>query len=338
MKKSNYLFIILAFSLLITNAHGQKPSITLTFTAQYHGEYVLLESIYVENLTQGGDTTIYAPNTTLVLNYSLGIADMAGEGKNALTISKNRPNPFIEQTSISIFMPEADHLQLSVTNLLGQKVASYENSLAAGNHSFAFNPGADKYYILSATANCMVRAIKMVSLSNHSQKTGSLVYQGSEEIRVDHKSTLDINDFGYSLGDELRFTGYANTSPNINGSGWILDTPGADETYLFEIMTGVPCSGEPYVTDIDGNIYNAVQIGGRCWMKENLKTTTYNNGTPIPNVTDPGGWGNLTSGAYVWYDNDISWKDKYGALYNWFTTVDLNGLCPTGWHVPTNDE
>jgi uncharacterized protein (TIGR02145 family) len=73
-------------------------------------------------------------------------------------------------------------------------------------------------------------------------------------------------------------------------------------------------------------------------MKENLKTTTYRNGTSIPNVTDNNAWLNLTSGAYAWYDNDISWKDKYGALYNWYATVDTNGLCPTGWHVPTYDE
>ena len=92
------------------------------------------------------------------------------------------------------------------------------------------------------------------------------------------------------------------------------------------------------LVDIDGNTYNTVQIGDQCWMKENLKTTTYRNGTAIPNVTDANAWSNVHYGAYVWYDNDITWKDKYGALYNWFTTVDANGLCPTGWHVPTNDE
>lgn len=97
-----------------------------------------------------------------------------------------------------------------------------------------------------------------------------------------------------------------------------------------------PCPGT--ITDIDGNTYNTVQIGTLCWMKENLKTTTYRNGTPIPNVTDDNAWSNLTTGAYAWYDNDISWKNLYGALYIYYATVDTNGLCPTGWHVPTNDE
>ncbi len=94
----------------------------------------------------------------------------------------------------------------------------------------------------------------------------------------------------------------------------------------------------PTVTDIDGNTYNTVQIGTQCWMAENLKTTTYQNNTPIPNVTNEGNWSNLTIGAYVWYDNDTIWKNIYGGLYNWYTTDDTNGLCPTGWHIPTNDE
>jgi uncharacterized protein (TIGR02145 family) len=101
---------------------------------------------------------------------------------------------------------------------------------------------------------------------------------------------------------------------------------------------GTPCPGMPTVIDIDGNVYNTVLIGNQCWMKENLKTTTYKNGTPIPNVTDPVAWENLTTSAYVWYDNDISWKGSYGALYNWHATFDTNGLCPTGWHVPSDAE
>ena len=62
------------------------------------------------------------------------------------------------------------------------------------------------------------------------------------------------------------------------------------------------------------------------------------NGTPIPNVIDTNSWISLFSGAYVWYDHDISWKDLYGALYNWYAVDDANGLCPTGWHVPTDNE
>ncbi len=112
----------------------------------------------------------------------------------------------------------------------------------------------------------------------------------------------------------------------------------ADDILIFEISNGLPCPGMPTVTDFDGNIYQTVLIGSQCWMAENLKTTYYQNGTPIPNETNNSSWSNLTTGSYAWYDNDISWKESYGALYNWYTTVDTNGLCPSGWHIPTHDE
>ncbi len=93
------------------------------------------------------------------------------------------------------------------------------------------------------------------------------------------------------------------------------------------------------VSDIEGNIYNTVQIGTQTWMKENLKTTKYNDGSDIPNIIDNTEWLAQTDGAYCWYDNDAdTYKDTYGALYNYYTVVDSRNLCPTGWHVPTNTD
>lgn len=93
----------------------------------------------------------------------------------------------------------------------------------------------------------------------------------------------------------------------------------------------------PIVTDIDGNIYTTVKIGTQEWMVENLKTTRYNDGSSIPLVTDFAAWGNLISPGYCWYNNDVSNKSSYGALYNWFS-VNTGKLAPTGWHVPSNAE
>jgi uncharacterized protein (TIGR02145 family) len=72
-------------------------------------------------------------------------------------------------------------------------------------------------------------------------------------------------------------------------------------------------------------------------MVENLKTTKYNDGTSVPLVTNNSEWENLSSGAYCWYENNISNKQVYGALYNWYA-VDTKKLAPTGWHVPTDAE
>ena len=73
-------------------------------------------------------------------------------------------------------------------------------------------------------------------------------------------------------------------------------------------------------------------------MVENLRTTKYNDNTDIPYVPDNNEWGNLTTPGYCWYNNDEStYKNPYGAMYNWYT-VETDKLCPTGWHVPDNDD
>jgi len=96
--------------------------------------------------------------------------------------------------------------------------------------------------------------------------------------------------------------------------------------------------GVSTVTDYQGNVYNTVKIGDQCWLKENLRSTKYNDGTNIPNVTDNSTWANLTTPAYCWYNNDYAtYGSVYGALYNWYT-VDTEKLCPIGWHVPSDTE
>jgi len=96
------------------------------------------------------------------------------------------------------------------------------------------------------------------------------------------------------------------------------------------------------VTDIEGNSYEVVKIGNQVWMAENLKTTKYNDGTIIPNITYDNQWSNLTTGAWAFYNNDASHNAKYGKLYNWYavskTTNGNKNICPTGWHVPKDDE
>ncbi|MFA6401056.1 MAG: FISUMP domain-containing protein [Salinivirgaceae bacterium] len=91
------------------------------------------------------------------------------------------------------------------------------------------------------------------------------------------------------------------------------------------------------VTDYDENVYNTITIGTQVWMVENLKTTHYRDGTAIPLVTDDGTWFGLTAPGYCWYGNDIANKDRYGALYNWYT-VNTDNLAPLGWHIATDAE
>jgi len=112
----------------------------------------------------------------------------------------------------------------------------------------------------------------------------------------------------------------------------------ADEINKLYLGEGAPCSGMATVKDIDGNTYNTVQIGGQCWTKENLKVSKYRNGYAIPTGLDNATWGSTSSGAYAIYNNDNANDAIYGKLYNWYAVADNRGLCPTGWHVPTDLE
>jgi uncharacterized protein (TIGR02145 family) len=104
------------------------------------------------------------------------------------------------------------------------------------------------------------------------------------------------------------------------------------------------------VTDIDGNRYNSVIIGTQEWMKENLNVSTYTDGTPIPQVTDPTIWTTLTTGAWRYSYNDSTNGSVYGKLYNWYAVAGIYNaaslndpslrkqIAPVGWHVPTKNE
>ena len=104
----------------------------------------------------------------------------------------------------------------------------------------------------------------------------------------------------------------------------------------FTVGCGGSCPAT--VTDIDGNVYSTVEIGSQCWMAENLKVERYLNGDNIPTGLSDAAWQSTTSGAFAVYNNDAANKATYGLLYNWFAVDDARGLCPTGWHVPTDGE
>jgi uncharacterized protein (TIGR02145 family) len=108
--------------------------------------------------------------------------------------------------------------------------------------------------------------------------------------------------------------------------------------FLHYQLVNAQSQDQDKLRDKDGNLYSVVKIGNQVWMAENLKTTKYNNGTSIPLVTENAEWSNLTTPAYCWYGNDeVNYKNTYGALYNWHA-VNTGKLCPTGWHVPTDEE
>jgi uncharacterized protein (TIGR02145 family) len=92
------------------------------------------------------------------------------------------------------------------------------------------------------------------------------------------------------------------------------------------------------MTDIEGNQYDVIKIGNQLWMKENLKVSKYRNGEAIPTGLVNSEWANTNKGAYAIYNNENANNNIYGKLYNWYAVSDTRGLCPSGWHVPSDNE
>ena len=97
------------------------------------------------------------------------------------------------------------------------------------------------------------------------------------------------------------------------------------------------CGGASTVT-FDGHTYALVGIGNQCWFKENLRSDNYSNGDAVPGDLTNNQWTSTGSGAQAVYNNDPANLATYGRLYNWYAVNDARGVCPVGFHVPSDSE
>lgn len=172
------------------------------------------------------------------------------------------------------------------------------------------------------------------------QMNGQNVEIGANTFTPDNSALLELQSTNSGLLLPRMTTAQRNAISNPAQSLLIFNTTtNCFETFVNGLWHSVWCEftcGTSTVT-YDGVIYNTVQIGNQCWFKENLRTTKYNDGTSITNVTDNATWTSTTSGAYCCYSNNTSNCTTYGALYNWYA-VNTGKLCPSGWHVPSDAE
>ncbi|MCD4788885.1 MAG: T9SS type A sorting domain-containing protein [Bacteroidales bacterium] len=326
--KTKIFLSVLAFGLIVS-AFGQKPTLELTFTAVDNASYVQLDSIKVMNRTQGGDTVLYWTDTVLVLDYQVGIPEV-NKKRAGLQLLQNYPNPVKDQTTITLYLPEKGKVNIVITDMLGRQVINTERLLDRGHHSFRFAPGSGEIFFFTAYWKSTGSSIKILTTGNGSCLTSSLEYMGNDMTEPQLKTMKAIQNFGFNLGDELLYIGYANGLQ----SG-IPDTPETNIDYTFQFATNIPCPGTPTVT-YEGQVYNTIQIFSQCWLKENLNVGTMIPGTQV--MEDNG-----VIEKYC-YDNDPANCNTYGGMYRWdemmqyTTTQGVQGICPPDWHILTDEE
>jgi len=268
----------------------------------------------------------------------------------------------ITKSIISLIITLAFQLIITSTFAQAPQLMSYQAVIRDGSNALVVNKTVGmQISILQGTANGTAvytetqtpttNANGLVSISFGSGAGISSINWGAGtyfiETQTDPTGGTNYTITGTSQLLSVPYALYAKTAGNTVSTLTLMKDTLPMNLYIADdcsvigipvITVESPCVATPTVTDADGNSYPTVKIGTQVWMQTNLKTTKYNDGTTIQNVTNTN-WDTLTTAAVCTYNNTTNADtiNTYGRLYNWYA-VNTAKLCPTGWHVPSDAE
>lgn len=300
-------------------------------TARFHGE---ASSVKMVNLDNGGSDVIeYAGFEKTMGSTSHSSAKLSNKGATTNAFEYGDLMEYVGYATINGEEVESEHLnqqqnildpivlhfslmQMSLPTVITDSVTYITETSAICGGNVTDNGNTP----ITARGVCWSETQNPTINDNHTEdSTGSGIYT-SQITGLMLNTTYYVrayatNGVGTAYGNEVCFT-----SADFN-------------------------CGTSSITDIDNNVYQTVQIGNQCWMKENLRTTRYADGTSISL-----GSSTSTSTPYRYYPNcDSNNVSIYGYLYNWYAIMynspsstnnpsGVQGICPNGWHVPSNAE
>jgi hypothetical protein len=282
MKKIVLLSIIIPG---ILNLYGQTQ-VTLTFTGidSVSHNPVILDSVYIQNLTEDCDTLVYGPEPvlSLIAGSPVGIEETDPKSHEAFNLEQNYPNPFEGSTVVDIYRDYRGPLDMSLYNVSGIKLAEYHNEFEKGYHSFVIHSSGNKVLILSASDDKNQQSVKIIC-NGQDNEASTIIYLGqNQHFEKSMSATSDSTGFIFYLGNQMMYTAYA--------SGYfertITDNPNTDSTYYFNMsMLTIPVVTTTTVTDItettatsggDVTSDGGANITGRgvCWSTSPFPTLT----------------------------------------------------------------
>jgi uncharacterized protein (TIGR02145 family) len=246
----------------------------------------------------------------------------------------------------------------------GTKVAMGSGSGDFSDSLASLNPGT-KYYIMAYAVNSIGASygeIKSFTTLGNIPEVRNLAYTGLSATGITLKGLVSSNDlstivvfeygttttYGQTIVPAKSPVSGNNDTVAVNITGLVpltlyhsrikatndMGTVYSNDLTYTTVITGIAGT----VSDFEGNSYKTIGIGYQQWMTENLRAVKYNNGTAVPPVKNDSIWAQLSGPGYCWYAKDsLAGYMSYGALYNWYT-INNGQLCPTGWHVPSNDD
>ncbi len=326
------LLINIGFFFFLSGVFAQRPEIAISYTARNNENYQPFDSIQIKNLDlyNSSDTTLYYPDTVLVLEYMTGIQDKLSEA--GFQLKQNFPNPIKDRTTIELVLPQHGNLKILITDLMGRNQLTFKNTLESGTHSFIFEPGNQSFYIMTAIFGSNIRIIKMINNNIYFNDKCKLQHTGFSPERkiVRDKSISQDEKFKFMIENHLRYICYADSLQ----SG-IVHQPLFNTLITFEFAANIPCPDQPAVV-YEGKTYETIQIYGQCWLNENLDIGTMINGQEDQtdnDILEKYCYGNDSSNC-----NDFGGMYQWGEMMNYINTEGSQGICPDGWHIPTDDE
>lgn len=268
MKKRLFLISTLCFVMLSSVVAQNSISLVFTGVDQYN-KYVRLDNVTIENLTREWSETIIFPDTIYTMNIGVGINEHSLDKEMQVM-----PNPFNGNTRVNIFASKEETVRMLLVDINGKKCAEYNGNLIAGDNLFDISLTTPQIYILQVSSDNGTRSLKMVNKGHAG--SDRIMYAGNmkESAKIDLKST-SVHYF--ELGDEMRYTGYAEIQGEWLQSDIITQVQyiSEDLTLRFEITP--PPTPITVMTDtviLNGNeihCYGTVQSGegvterGFCW-------------------------------------------------------------------------
>lgn len=311
--KKHVVFLVLVIQSMCLYAQNYQ----LSFAAQ--GDASSIDSVLVENLVQ---------NTSVLINggdvlHLVGITDVKNLEKNIFNVS-TYPNPFSEVSKLQFYSSKGGKYNVSIIDISGKIVLASTINSQVGFNRIKISGLVSGIYAISISSNQEKYTMIVTCIdSKYSNNNIAIEYETQKEHSIPDnfkngpKSTVQMQ---YNHGEILKVTAFANSHIAV-------------KTIVPEVSQVVNNEFHACI-DRDGNNYAVVVIGAQVWMAQNLRTTHFNNGDPIANITDNGAWSSSTTPAYCWYNNDENtYKNTFGALYNWYV-VDQTNVCPVGWTVP----
>jgi uncharacterized protein (TIGR02145 family) len=312
MRKCTFLFLLI-FALVKLQAQDYLISF------EGIGSATMVDSVRVENLTQGTILTVGSGNQLQLLGTISSVDPGPKNTGNSLAVY---PNPARGEATATFNALTPANTTIELTDLTGRQVAKKEVFLAAGLHSFSMCGLKNGTWLVHVRSEDYHFIGKIINRSTSSSPM-NIIYLGQSGEQPDHeklKQTEAIVQMQYTTGDLLKFTGRSAIYGTV-----VTDIPTSSKTITFDFAQ---------CTDYNNNHYAIVRIGSQTWMAENLKSTHCPDGTTV---------------AYYDYDLDPNNSLIYGRLYAWSSAMNgaassntnpsnVQGICPNGWHLPSKAE